>query len=347
MAVTYAAFHHLGHTIIVTPLKTVFEQTYNKFTRMFPDIHVGAVGDGILDISNKVTVTTFRSLQKCPLEKCKLLLVDEIQGTTGESITQTLSSIAPVRMFGYTATDKNLFNGADKLVKGLFGERLIYIPYEDAQDNGAVVPFVVYMIRVPMQAVFSANSIDGKIIKGIKRNEVRNSLIGEVCRSVPNEWQTLVFVDHISDHLIPLYKYMPQGTTYVHRGTDKSLGAFGLNSKKQDKNLQDFRDGKHQFMLATDCLRAGADIPQIRVVVQASGGTSSVELLQEAFRGSRISPGKTHCVLVDFIDQHDEVLERMSETRKDIYKKQGWVIKEVDSVTEIDFHNYAATPKNI
>ena len=347
MAITYAAFRGLGHTIVATPLKTVFDQTYLKFKALFPDVHVGRVGDGYNDISNEVTITTFKSLRRCALEKCKLLLVDEIQGTTGESILETLGSMTPVRMFGYTATDKNLFNGADKLIKGLFGERLIYIPYEEAQDNGAVVPCVVYMIKVPFEAAFSAGSMDGKILKGIKRNEIRNKLIGQACRAIPKDWQTLVFVDHIADHLIPLYNEMPSGTSYVHRGSSKELGAFSLSAKKQDINLQKFRDAECQYLLATDCLRAGADIPAIRVVVQASGGTSEVELLQEAYRGSRISPGKTHFVLIDFLDQHDTTLENMSLKRMDIYRKQGWTIKQVDSIEEIDFHSFAAPEKKI
>jgi len=314
---------------------------------MFPDVHIGRVGGGFNDISEEVTITTYKSLKNCALEKCKLLLADEIQCTTGASILETLGTMTPVRMFGYTATDKNLFNGADKLIKGLFGERLIYIPYEEAQADGAVVPCVVYMIRVPMQAAFSAGTIESKLNRGIKRCEIRNRLIGQACLAVPKDWQTLVFVDNIEDHLIPLYQYMPSGTLYVHRGSGKELGAFALNTKKQDINLQKFRDGECQYLLATDCLRAGADIPAIRVVVQASGGTSEVEILQEAYRGARTAPGKLGFVLIDFLDQHDTTLENMSLKRMEIYKKQGWTIKEVDSVDEIDFHNFAPVVKNI
>jgi superfamily II DNA or RNA helicase len=335
MACTYAAFAHLGPTIVATPLKTVFDQTYLKFTKLFPDRHIGRVGDGYFDISRDVTITTFKSLPKCALEKCKLMLMDEIQGTTGEAIATTLSGITPVRMFGYTATDKNLFNGADKLIKGLFGERLIYVPYADAEDNGAVVPCKVYFVKVPEQAIFSAGTMDGKLLKGIKRNEIRNKLIGEVCQNVPKDWQTLVFVDHIADHLVPLYQFMPQGTLYVHRGQGKEFGAYALTPTKQDKNLEQFRNNEYQYLMATDCLRAGADIPQIKVVVQASGGTSEVELLQEAYRGARIAPDKTHFVLIDFMDQHDQTLENMSHKRMEIYKKQGWKCKVVDSVKDI------------
>ena len=347
MATVYAAYQHIGPTIVATPLKTVFDQTYLKFKALFPDKHIGRIGDGYHDISSEINITTFKSLPKCPTEKCKLLLVDEIQGTTGDSILGTLGSMTPVRMFGFTATDKNLFNGADKLIKGLFGERLIFVPYEEAQDNGAVVPCVVYMIKVPDEAVFSAGTIENKLLKGIKRNEIRNGLVGQACRSVPKDWQTLVFVDNIEDHLIPLYKHMPSGTVYVHRGSDKMFGAFALSAKKQDENLQAFRDGEAQFLLATDCLRAGADIPAIRVVVQASGGTSEVEILQEAYRGSRTAPNKSHFVLIDFLDQHDQTLNNMSLKRMEIYKKQGWVVKEVESVDQIDWNNFEAVKKKI
>lgn len=347
MACTYAAFSHIGQTILATPLKAVFDQTYDKFCKLFPDHHIGRVGDGYCDISSDITITTFKSLLKSPLEKCKLMLMDEIQGTTGEVIVSTLSGISPVRMFGYTATDKNLFNGADKLIKGLFGERLIYVPYTDAESDGAVVPCMVYMVKVPDKAIFSANSMDAKLLRGIKRNEVRNKLIGEVCSMVPKDWQTLVFVDNITDHLVPLYEYMPEGTVYVHRGQSKDFGAFALSPKNQDKNLEEFRVGEHKYLLATDCLRAGTDIPQIKVVVQASGGTSEVELLQEAYRGARTAPDKTHFVLIDFLDSHDQTLENMSSKRVEIYKKQGWKVKVVNSPSEITWNSLGDKAKDI
>jgi len=345
MATTYAAFKHIGSTIIAVPLKAIFDQTYDKFCKLFPDQHIGRVGDGYCDISSDLTITTYKSLPKAPIEKCKLLLMDEVQCTTSEGITKILSGITPVRMLGFTATDKNLFNGADKLIKGLFGERLIHIPYTEAEGLGAVVPFLVYMVRVPDLAAFEAGTVEAKIIRGIKRCEIRNKLVGEVCQLVPEDWQTIVFVDHIADHLIPLYRFMPEGTCFVHRGQDKELGSFAMTGKKQDKVLKQFQDEEYKFLLTTDCMRAGKDIPQIKVVVQASGGTSEVELLQEAFRGARTAPGKEFAVLIDFYDQHEQTLENMSLKRMEIYKKQGWKVKIVDSPKDIVWAQTNDPPK--
>jgi superfamily II DNA or RNA helicase len=355
-AVTYAAYNHLKHAILAIPLKEVFTQTYEKFCQMFPDKHIGRVGGGYHDISEDITITTFKSLPKCAIEKCQLLLVDEIQGTTGDKILETLMQVQPIRMFGYTATDQNLFNGADKLVKGLFGERLIFVPYEDAQEDGAVVPCVVYFVKMPETAFIDASTIEAKLSRGIKKNDIRNKLIADVCKEVPNGWQTLVFVDHIEDHLVQLYKHMPNGTKYLHRGTSKKeLGAFALSNKEQELIIEEFKSNQFQYLIATDAFRAGVDIPNLRVVVQGAGGSSEVEILQEAYRGSRTLPDalreelgsdeKTHFVLVDFLDSHDGTLENMSYKRMDIYKKQGWVIKEVDSPADIDWYDFAKKPK--
>jgi superfamily II DNA or RNA helicase len=350
MAVTYAAYSHLGPTILAVPLAEVFNQTYDKFAKLFPTKHIGRVGDGFADVSSDITITTYKSLPKCSLEKCRLLLMDEIQGTTGDKILSILTNIHATRTFGYTATDENLFNNADKLIKGLFGERLIFIPYEDAEASGAVVPGIVYFVKMPDTEYLDARTIEAKIRKGIKRNDVRNKLIGDICKQVPNGWQTLVFVDHIDDHLVPLYKHMPLGTKYLHRGSSKEeLGTFALTPKKQKEIIAEFKDNKSQYLLATDAFRAGVDIPNLRVVIQGAGGSSEIEILQEAYRGSRILTPlqqeefgvgpKDYFILVDFMDSHDSTLENMSLKRMQIYKKQGWTIHEVDKIEDIDWLN--------
>lgn len=260
----------------------------------------------------------------------------------------------PVRIFGYTATDKGMFNKAEKLIKGLFGERLIYIQYQEAEESGAVVPITVWFVRVPREVMINASSMEGKLKQGIKQCKERNRLIGRACMLVPKGMQTLIFVDHISDHLIPLHKELPLGTRYIHRDSSKaSSGSYAMTAKQQKDTIQDFQDNKFQFMMATDAFRAGVDIPNCRVVIQASGGSSEVELLQEAYRGSRILPAtrqeeldvppKTHAVLVDFLDQHDPALESMSRKRMEIYKSQGWVVREVDTPEQIDWEYFKPT----
>lgn len=350
-ALTYAAWNHLN-TILAIPLKQVVLQTYEKFKQFFPDKHIGIVGGGKSDISNDITITTFRSLPSCALEKCQLLLVDEMQSAGQETFQNALLQMRPLRMFGYSATTEGIFNNTDKLLKGMFGEDLIYFPYEDAENAGAVVPCMVYMVKLPDNLIMeNYTSFESKLKHGIKNCAVRNQLIGRVCSLIPKEWQTIVFIDHVKDHLIPMFKYMPTDTKYLHReSSKKNVGAFALTPSQQNKTIAEFSDNEFQILIASDAFRAGVDIPNCRVVVQASGGSSKVEVLQEAYRGSRILteeymkkfdlPPKTHFVLVDFMDNHDSTLEAMAKKRMKYYEEQGWTVNIVDTPAQIDWSNY-------
>ena len=346
-AVTYAAWNGLN-TILAIPLKEVVRQTYRKFKEFFPEKHIGLVGDGVNDVSNDITITTFKSLKNCSLEKCKLLLVDEMQSAGSPTFKNCLNTLKPIRMFGFSATTDELFNNADKLLVGLFGEDLIYFPYEDAEEVNAVVPGIVYMLKMPSGVTISHTTIEAKLKYGIKTCEPRHELIGVVCSKIPANWQTVIFVDHVKDHLIPLYKYLPKDTKYLHReSSKKNVGSFALTNKQQKELSEGFARNEFQYLIATDAFRAGVDIPNCRVVIQASGGSSKVEVLQEALRGSRILPEeqrekfgltpKTHFILVDFMDNHDSALESMAEKRIKYYKEQGWTVNIVEHPNEIDW----------
>jgi superfamily II DNA or RNA helicase len=350
-AITYAAWNSLN-TILTIPLKQVALQTHKKFQMLFPDKHIGLVGDGKHDISNDITISTFRSLANCALEKCELLLVDEMQSAGQETFQNALKQMRPRRIFGYSATTEGIFNNTDKLLKGLFGPDLIYFPYEDAEEAGAVVPGMVYMVKLPdFLIIDNYNNFDAKLKHGIKRCDKRNELVGRACALIPDEWQTIVFIDHVKDHLIPMYKYMPKETKYLHReSSKKNVGAFALTAKQQNKTIEEFSNNEFKILIASDAFRAGVDIPNCRVVVQASGGSSKVEVLQEAYRGSRILtpeqrekfglPEKTHFVLVDFMDNHDPTLEGMAKKRMQYYQEQGWTIRVVNRPEEIDWHKH-------
>lgn len=349
-AFTYGAWNKLN-TILAIPLAEVFRTTYKKFCKIFPHKHIGRMGDGVHDISNDITITTFKSLDKCAIEKCQMLLIDELQGCTGDHIQNVVSSIKPIRIFGYTATDDGLFNGADKLLTGLFGEHLVEIPYLEAQEVGAVVPAMVYMVKTP-DCVMHATSLEGIISQGIKNCKPRNQLIAKAITKIPKGWASLTFVDHISDHLIELHKLMPAGVKYVHRGSSKKeFGIYAMSVKEQKEVVNEFITNKFQHLIATDAFRAGVDIPHVRVVIQAAGGSSKIEVIQEALRGSRIlteesmtalgiEEEKTHFVLIDFLDNHDERLNNMALKRMEHYKSQGWNIKQVNSLDEIDWKKF-------
>jgi superfamily II DNA or RNA helicase len=352
-ACLYGAYQQLN-TILAVPLKEVYNELYTKFKGLFPHKHIGRVGDGIHDISNDITITTYKSIRSCAIEKCQLLLADEIQSSTGDQTSKIFCSIFPIRAFGFSATIKNLFNQAEKLLKGMFGEVIVTMPYREAEELGAVLPGAVYFVQMPSdQLLVTASTIEGKISQGIKNCKYRNWLIGEICRTIPRDYQTIVFLDHIADHLPKLYAEMPVGTKFFHRGSSKAdYKGFALTGKQQKQVIEEFKGNGFQHLIMSDCGRAGVNILNARVIVQAAGGSSEVEVLQEAYRCSRTLPEavrtemgvseKTHFVLIDFLDSHDQALEGMSYKRMAAYREQGWHVQIVKDIKSI---NWTECPK--
>lgn len=339
-----AAYPNLN-IIVATPSKNVFNQTLNKFRAQFPNKNIGCMGDGNREIGD-ITISTYKSMKNCDLNRCQLLIMDEIQESTTPTVQDCLVRMNPMRIYGLTATDEKLFSGADKVIKGVFGERIVEVLYDQGVDNGAVVPCEVFMIRTGKSERWFGKEHRSRIIKGIKMYDKRNDLVASVCSAVPEGWQTIVFVETIKDHLKELYERMPKGTKFVHRNSDKKdINGLALSTKQQDEICAEFSRNEFQYLLATEALEAGTDFPNLRVVVIANGGSSYIGLTQKAGRGARILPEslraelnvepKEKFILIDFYDEHDEFLEAQSEKRLEIYKSHNWKINIVDNIEQI------------
>jgi len=345
-AVTYAAWNSLN-TILAIPSVQIARQTYKKLKELFPNTHVGYVGDGHHDISTQLTISTFNSLKSCALEKCELLLVDEMHRCTSNTFQEALQAMTPRRVFGFSATPEKLSNGADKLLVGIFGEKIIDFPYEEAQAQGGVVPITVYMVRMPETYQLSGyRTYQAKKKYGIKQSSRRNKLAAEVCRLIPPDWQAIIFVNEVAGHMLHFMEHAEADIRWVHREQDEEkAGSFALKPKEQNAVIKAFENNEFKKLIATNALSAGVDIPNCRAVIQLGGGSSTQEILQEALRCSRILtpeqmeqyglPPKDHAVVVDFYDRHDDSLESQSRTRVDLYRSQGWDVKFVNSPAEI------------
>ena len=345
IAMTICAAYPQLNTIVATPSKNVFNQTIKKFREQFPDKKIGCMGDGHRDIGD-ITITTYKSMKNCDLDRCQLLIMDEIQESTTPTAQECLVRMHPMRIYGLTATDEKLFSGADKVIKGVFGERIVDVPYTESVEIGAIVPCEVFMVRTGKSERWFGKEHRSRIIKGIKMYDKRNDLVASVCNVVPEGWQTIVFVETIKDHLKELYERMPKGTKFVHRNSDKKdINGLALSTKQQDEICAEFSRNEFQYLLATEALEAGTDFPNLRVVVIANGGSSYIGLTQKAGRGARILPEslrlelfvepKTKFILIDFYDEHDEFLEAQSEKRLEIYKSHNWKINVVDTPEQI------------
>jgi superfamily II DNA or RNA helicase len=90
---------------------------------------------------------------------------------------------------------------------------------------------------------------------------------------------------------------------------------------KSDPNklVLEFDNGDYPVLVATSVLGTGSDIKSCSLIVNLIGLTSEIEISQNAGRGTRLFPGKTDCVYVDYDVFNIEILHKHSLKRRKIF----------------------------
>lgn len=96
-------------------------------------------------------------------------------------------------------------------------------------------------------------------------------------------------------------------------------------SEVRAKAIEDLQSGRLRAAIST-VFDIGVDIPELRKVIIGSGGKSQVNVLQSLGRGLRTATGKTVVEIIDFSDHHHILLKRHADTRRKIYRDEGFQI---------------------
>jgi superfamily II DNA or RNA helicase len=106
---------------------------------------------------------------------------------------------------------------------------------------------------------------------------------------------------------------------------------WGSNSSEERKaSIKRLIRGDHEALIASVIFNEGVDIPELRSVVIASGGKSTIAALQRIGRGMRVKKDATGNVVkdefevYDFQDEGDRWLQRHTRARVAAYMREGF-----------------------
>jgi len=94
---------------------------------------------------------------------------------------------------------------------------------------------------------------------------------------------------------------------HVHQ----ELRKYGINApyiigstpiKERERLVDEFKDGRYQFMLSVDCFFEGFNAKRVDCVVMLRPTQSKGLWVQAVGRGLRLHPGKTFCLILDYGD---------------------------------------------
>jgi superfamily II DNA or RNA helicase len=107
-----------------------------------------------------------------------------------------------------------------------------------------------------------------------------------------------------------------------------------LSRGERQRMYSEFKSGAVTTLIASGIYDDSIDIPDIEVLINASGGKSKIATKQKLGRGLR-NPGEKELVMVDFYDRHHKILRRHSNRRMREYEKEGFEVIQVTKVSDI------------
>lgn len=102
--------------------------------------------------------------------------------------------------------------------------------------------------------------------------------------------------------------------------------------EKRKQELKKLVEGKNKIIIATTWFYEGMDVPEIKTLVNASGGLSDIELLQKLGRGLRKKSDDSDLVFIDIYDKNNKYLEKHSAVRLQILEKEGLDVSVVRNI---------------
>lgn len=301
-------------TVVIANSKDVTTKDYHDLVEILPWRKVGIRHSDMNIESDDIMLTTPESSDNVDLESCGLLIYDEAHTITDGRATSMMRAAKALR-YGFSATPTGRYDGADKVVTGVCGPIVYRRTYQQAIEDGAVVPIRVCWIEAPKPVAFlSLDTVPKQVAyrAGVWRNEDMHKLAAEILAALDPETQVLCVVDKI-EHMNHIAPFLPEMTMVHAETSQKSLIKRGFRSvpamsaKERQIAYNAFRDNKIKRCISTGIYRTGVNFPNLSVILNLEGLGSEIIAGQLPGRGSRNIAGKDMAYLVDFWHPWDQV----------------------------------------
>jgi len=326
----------LGLTPVLSICQSIdiARQTIAKFNQFLPEVKVGLIGDGECNIQ-PITIATIQSLsaaydikekisknqlEKIPafakklaiqhmVETSKFVWVDECHHTASATHKYILQNkvYSAEYILGCSGTPFREDN-TNLLIEGLLGPIIYEIDYSKLIDTGYLVRPTIHLIRIPKTIQFSSKAVYASIYKqAIVENDLRNNTCLNIAYSLKDRGKTCMILVNKINHGKTLADLIP-------------CAKFSYSKSKDRESLW------HQLkvgilpVLITTLGDEGIDIAALDATIIASGGESAIKVFQR-LRCLTPWPGKTHAIVVDFMDPY-KYLSKHSKKRERLYKSE-------------------------
>jgi len=107
---------------------------------------------------------------------------------------------------------------------------------------------------------------------------------------------------------------------------DKRIIFVHGSSKNRKTIFKDIKKGKYDIIIASKIYGEGVNFPNLKTLILAGGGKSSVATVQKIGRLLRLFPGKEKAMIYDFND-NVKYLSKHFQARYEIYKENKFEVR--------------------
>ena len=286
--------------LFVAHREEILRQALNTFRKIHPSASLGTYGGGDRDRSADVVFASVQTLgrQEHLLQFGKqsfdYVVIDEFHHASASTYRRVIDHFEPQFLLGLTATPERS-DGGDLLA--LCGENLVFqCDLVAGINRNLLSPFRYY--GVPDDVDFSnipwrSGRFDPEALEHAVATETRAENAYEQWSKRRNQ-KTMAFcvsknhADFMTDF-------------FVRKGVRCAAVHSGETSAPRTQTLKELEDGQLDIVFAVDMFNEGIDVPSIDTVLMLRPTESKILWLQQFGRGLRLSDGKSHLSVIDYI----------------------------------------------
>jgi superfamily II DNA or RNA helicase len=331
MAAIIQAFPHMK-TVVLVPGEDLGEQLYDDLADLlgYKLVMLGCGSKHHVQ-GERVTVCSMDSMHKLDHAGTKLVLIDEVHTLVTDNRLEQYLKLNMARKYGFGATAAGRYDRRDLLTEAVIGPILAEVTFREAVEADVIAPIEVFMLVVPYDTDRVSSDRQRAYKQMLWESNYIGNLVQAMCsRVLPPNWQTLLFIE--------------EEKSAEFFGA-KLPGSFISMAKRLTKKQR--RAAKHQmvrgeiaYCLASRIYSQGVTFPDLRVVINLTGGGANTYAVQKPGRVAQKRPGKRCGVLVDFLfrgtgDGKDGswAPHREAHARLKLYQERGYQVNVIEDLS--------------
>ena len=321
-----------ARVLVVTHVKELVRQNYEKLLAIWPHAPIGiySAGLGRKDFNAQIMFCGIQSVYKKAAEigHVDLVIVDEAHTLPRKSqgmwdqFFKDLCVINPkLRVGGMTATDFRLDSG--NLTGGdrpQFDGVCYNYSIADAIKDGFLCEIVSANVQTHLRTdgvkKRGGEFIAGELERAVNTDALTAACCDELIELGEDRKTWLIFASG-NAHAASIHEYLQS------KGLHGYLVTQSTPASERLKATTDLEDGQCRYIVNNMILTTGFDCPRLDLIACLRPTQSAGLWVQICGRGTRLFPGKTNCLLLDFgrnLDRHGPI-DQISGT--DWYDKEA------------------------